>query len=142
MVFTKFCKNSYCSLQVRNNLFFTYLEINHKPPAVAGGRKALCATSLTGIHFLTCWPSFRPLRQPKQCAINRCSDLQSKIGKPAIKGIFQTTLSVADCNRKPSGLQSARIQDRIICNYRYRRDHIISYCKFSSDRDKLIHYFV
>ena len=32
---------------------------------------------------------------------------------------------VADCNRNGLGLQSARIQDRIICNYRYRRDHII-----------------
>jgi hypothetical protein len=34
-------------------------------------------------------------------------------------------LGVVDCNRNGLGLQSARIQDRIICNYRYRRDHII-----------------
>ena len=34
-------------------------------------------------------------------------------------------LGVVDCNRNGLGLQSARIQYQIICNYRHRRDRII-----------------
>jgi hypothetical protein len=34
-------------------------------------------------------------------------------------------LFVADCNRNPRGLQSARFWDRIICRYRPAQDHII-----------------
>jgi hypothetical protein len=35
------------------------------------------------------------------------------------------TLTVTDCNRNRSGLQSARFWDHITCLYRHGQDHII-----------------
>jgi hypothetical protein len=44
---------------------------------------------------------------------------------PCDQVIGPQQLGVVDCNRNRLGLQSTRIQDRIICHHRHRRDRII-----------------